>query len=93
MLLHSENETTTGKILKITETGPRVFSKQTLIDKGYPYEPSQNYYLVYKVEIITDEEFKNTNWDITELDGYKKGRGSALPFSATMTELMKVKKK
>jgi predicted component of viral defense system (DUF524 family) len=93
LLLHSENETTTSRLLKITETGPRVFSKQTLIDKGYPYEPSQNYYLVYKVEEIKDEEFINANWDITKLEGYKKGRGSDLPFSATMTELMKTKKK
>lgn len=93
LLLHSENETTTSKLLKITETGPRVFSKQSLLDKGYPYEPSQNYYLVYKVEEIKDEEILNISWDITKLVGYKKGRGSALPFSVTITELMKTKKK
>jgi hypothetical protein len=93
LLLHSQDETITSRLLKITETGPRVFSKQTLIDKGYPNEPSQNYYLVYKVELVKDEEFVNTNWDITKLAGYKKGRGSVLPFSASMTELMKTKKK
>lgn len=91
LLLHSEDETTTSKILKISETGPRVFSKQTLIDKGYPSEPSQSYYLVYKIEQVHSIDFLNQSWDITKLEGYKTGRGSGLPFSITMTELMKAK--
>ena len=89
LLLHSDNETITSKILKITETGPRVFSKQTLIDKGYPAVPSQNYYLVYTVKKVQEKEFLNQSWDIKKLEGYKKGRASALPFSVTLTELMK----
>lgn len=91
LLLHSNNETTTGRILKITETGPRVFSKQTLIDNGYPSEPSQEYYLVYKVKEVNAKEFLGNKWDITKLDGYKKGYGSALPFAVSLTELMKAK--
>jgi len=90
LLLHSDGETTTSKLLKITETGPRVFSKQTLIKKGYPTEPSRNYYLVYKIEKVHDVEFINRSWDITQLNGYKRGRGSGLPFSITLTQLMKV---
>ena len=88
LLLHSENETITSKLLKITETGPRVFSKQTLIDKRYPSTPSQEYYLVYKVEQIEEKEFLNRSWDITKLGVYRQGRGSALPFSITLTQLM-----
>ncbi len=91
LLLHSNGETKTSRLLKITEIGPRVFSKKTLIDKEYPSEPSQEYYLVYKVEEITDVELQNQKWDITKLDKHKQGRGSALPFSVTMTDLMKVK--
>ena len=91
LLLHSSGETKTSRLLKITETGPRVFSKQTLINKGYPSEPSQEYYLVYKVQEITDIELQNQKWDITKLDKYKQGRASALPFSVTMVELMKAK--
>lgn len=91
LLLHTESETTTNKLLKITETGPRVFSKRNLIDKNYPAEPTQDYYLVYKVEKTQELEFSNQSWDITKLEGYKKRRGSALPFSVTMTELMKAK--
>jgi predicted component of viral defense system (DUF524 family) len=90
LLLHSEGETTTSKLFKIKETGPRIFSKQTLIKKGYPSPPSQDFYLVYKIETVHDVEFLNRNWDITQLEGYKKGRGSVLPFSITLTELMKV---
>ena len=93
LLLHSNGETKTSRLLKIIETGPRVFSKHTLIDKGYPSLPSQEYYLVYKVQEIEDSELQNQVWDITELDKYKHGRSSALPFSVTMTELMKVKLK
>lgn len=89
LLLHSNGETKTSRLLKITETGPQVFSKKTLIDKGYPSEPSQDYYLMYKVEEIIDVELQNQKWDITKLDKHKQGRGSALPFSVTMTELMK----
>ena len=90
LLLHTEKATTTGRLFKVLEVGPRVFSKQKLIDMGYPHEPSQSYYLVYRVEQIKDEEFINKSWDITKLHGYKTGRASALPFSTTLTELMKV---
>lgn len=90
LLLHSNGETKTNRLLKITETGPRVFSKKTLIDKGYPSIPSQDYYLVYKVKEVLDVGLLNKKWQITRLDKHKQGRGSALPFSVTMTELMKV---
>lgn len=93
LLLHTNGETKTSRLLKIIESGPRVFSKQTLLSKGYPSDPSQDYYLVYKVEEIKEGEFENQEWDITELDKHKQGRGSALPFSVTMTELMKTKVK
>lgn len=92
LLLHSTGETITSKLFKITETGPRVFSKKTLLAKGYK-DPNQEYYLVYKVEEISDVELQNQKWDITKLAKHKQGRGSALPFSVTMTELMKSKVK
>jgi len=68
-----------------------VFSKQTLIGKGYPTEPSQNYYLVYKIQEIAEKEFLNQKWDITMLEKFRQGHGSALPFSVTLSELMKTK--
>lgn len=93
LLLHSNSETKTSRLLKITETGPRIFSKETLIDKGYPAVPSQNFYLVYKVEEASNVELQNQTWDITKLKKHQQGRGSALPFSVTITELMKAKEK
>lgn len=90
LLLHTEGELKTNNIFKITETGPRVFSKQKLVAKNYPSIPSQDYYLVYKIEKVLAKEFLNKFWDITGLEKFKKGRGSALPFSVTLTELMKV---
>lgn len=91
LLLHSDGETKTSRLLKITKIGPRIFSKQTLIDIGYPSEPTQEYYLVYNVEEITDIEFQNHIWDITKLDKYHHSKSSALLFSVTMTELMNAK--
>jgi hypothetical protein len=91
LLLHTSGETKTNKLFRIIETGPRVFSKQTLITKGYPSEPTQDYYLVYKVQSIIDGEFRNHKWDITQLEKFKTGRGSGLPFSGTLRELMKAK--
>ena len=78
-------------MLKITETGPQVFSKKMLIEKCYPNKPTQDYYLVYKVEEIWDDEFQNQIWDISKLVKYKQGRGSDLPFTVSITELVKVK--
>jgi hypothetical protein len=88
LLLHTEGETITSKLFRITESGPRIFSKQTLIKKGYPSVPSQDFYLVYKIESIIENEFNDRKWDISKLNDYKKGRGAALPFSSTLTELM-----
>ena len=88
LLLHTHSETTTEKLLKIIETGPRIFSKQTLIKKGYPTTPSQDYYLVYKVAPVTDKEFAGKKWDITKLEKYKAGRGSGLPFAVSLSELI-----
>ncbi len=88
ILLHSKNEIQTSKLLKIVERGPRVFSKQTLLNRKYPGEPSQLYYLVYKVEELNDLEFQNKVWDISKLQAHRKGRASVLPFSVTLTELM-----
>ena len=90
LLLHTEGELVTGKLFKITETGPRVFSQQNLIEKGYP-SPRHDFYLVYKIEPVLEKEFANQSWDIRALEGYKSGHASGLPFSVTMTALMKVK--
>ncbi len=93
VLLHTKDETVTGKLFKIRETGPRIFARKTLERIHYPKDPKKknSYYLVYKVAELSEREFKNQKWDITKLSNYKKGRGSALPFSVSLSELMRVK--
>ena len=67
-----------------------MFSKKQLIDKGYP-NPTQPFYLVYKVSEDIEKEFLKTHWDISKLPGYREGRGSALPFAVTLADLMRSK--
>ncbi|MGN6341399.1 MAG: DUF2357 domain-containing protein [Ginsengibacter sp.] len=90
LLLHTEGELITSKLFKITETGPRIFSKKNLMDRKYPSEPSQDFYLVYRIGEVQEKVFLNRKWDISKLEMYKPGRGSVLPFSITMTELMAI---
>ncbi|WP_017733698.1 DUF2357 domain-containing protein [Nafulsella turpanensis] len=90
LLLHSDGKLETGDIWRITDTGPRVFSKEEMIKKGYP-NPNQEYYLVYKIEKVESAAFANAVWNIRKLEQYKSGRGSALPFAVSLTELMRVK--
>lgn len=92
ILLHSSGETKTSRLLKLKDTGPRIFSKQNMIAKSYS-NPGQEYYLVYDIEEVIEKEFELMQWDITQLEGYASSRGSALPFSTSLTKLMKVKVK
>lgn len=88
ILLHSIGETKTSRIFKLKETGPRIFSKQDMIAKSYP-NPSQEFYLVYDIQEVIEKEFKTMKWDIAKIEAYSSSRGSALPFSVSLTTLMK----
>jgi len=88
LLLHSTGETSTGRLFKLSSKGPRIFSKDSMIKKLYP-NPGQEFYLVFDIEEQDEKEFDNIKWDITQLSGYTKSRGSAIPFSVSISELMK----
>lgn len=90
ILLHTLGETKTNILIKVKETGPRIFSKQDMIDSRYPNPDPANYYLVYDIDEVIEKEFKNMKWDITKLTGYKTGMASGIPFSTSLTELMGV---
>jgi hypothetical protein len=90
LLLHGEEELHTGKLYKLKSEGPRIFSKDQMLEMEYP-EPSQNFYLLFDISGEGEREFKKYVWDVSSLKGYKKGRGSALPFAVTIAELMKAK--
>jgi predicted component of viral defense system (DUF524 family) len=90
LLLHTFGDTDSGDLWKIVSRGPKVYSKDDLIRKGYP-SPSQDNYLVIQIEPVTDSEFENVSWNFRGLSNYSTGRASALPFAASLTELMKNK--
>jgi predicted component of viral defense system (DUF524 family) len=91
LLLFSSSGVITDKLFKISDEGPEVWSKTTLIEKGYPKEPSQDNYLVYKIKPVEEKEFLQLQWNISKLPGFKPGKGFALPFVVTLGELMKAK--
>ena len=88
ILLHTAGETLTSKILKLKDIGPRIFSKQDMIVKSY-LNPRQEFYLVYEIDDNVEKEFEKMTWNITQLEKYKKSRASALPFSISLSSLMK----
>lgn len=90
LLLHTSGDTDSCDLWKIVSRGPKVYSKDDLIRKGYP-TPSQDNYLVIQIEPITDTEFENVSWDFRKLSNYSSGRASAFPFTTSLTELMKNK--
>lgn len=90
ILLHGDGETKTGRLIKVhSNKGPRIFSKQDLINKNYP-DPHGDLYLVYKIEKEIEQEFKDKIWDITKLQNYQTARRSGIPFSVTLSQLMGV---
>lgn len=90
LLLHTTGDKTSGDLWKIVSNGPKVYAKQDLIRKQYP-DPSQDHYLVIKIEKVTDPEFEGIEWDFRKLSRYSPGRKSAFPFSVSLVELMRVR--
>ncbi|MFM2208030.1 MAG: hypothetical protein RL213_2005 [Bacteroidota bacterium] len=90
LLLHTTGDMTSGDLWRIISKGPKIYSRQDLINNNYP-SPSQENYLVIQIEKITDKEFENLSWNFKELSNYSKGRASAIPFTTNLEELMKNK--
>ncbi len=92
LLLYTHGDKLSGDIWKITSKGPKVYSKENLIKKGYP-NPTQDYYLVIDIEQVDKTEFNNYEWAFKNLKNYNSGHASAKPFTATLTELINTKDK
>jgi predicted component of viral defense system (DUF524 family) len=90
LLLHTSGDTNSGDLWKIVSRGPKVYSKDYVVRKGYP-SPSQDHYLIIQIEPATDSEFENVSWNFRELSNYSTGRASAFPFTTSLSELMKNK--
>lgn len=89
LLLYTSGDVDSGDLWRIVNSGPKVFSKEDMILKGYP-SPSQDNYLVIQLEQVTDPEFKNVRWDFKKLKNYSSGSTSALLFTTSLSELMRV---
>jgi predicted component of viral defense system (DUF524 family) len=90
LLLHMKGDDSSSKLYKIKKTEYRVTNRATLKRLNYP-NPSQKSYLVVGVEKCFDKEFENISWEFKGLKKYKSGRASAIPFTASLPELIKVK--
>ena len=86
LLLHSYNGKTSPALFRVSDIGPRVFSRTKLTERGYPGSPSQPFYLVYDVE--PDPAFKDYSWDYKKLPKNIQNRYSAVPQTVTLDELM-----
>jgi predicted component of viral defense system (DUF524 family) len=88
LLLHTAGDKHSGDLWEIVSKGPEVYSKADMIKEGYP-SPTQENYLVIEIKPVSEPELKNVVWDFTRLKNYSKGRASALPFTASLSDLMK----
>lgn len=91
LLLHTKGDQKSGELWKVKSKGVNVYSKENLKKKGYPTEPSSDYYLVISIEKDDSPEFKEVEWDFKELEHFKNGHQAAAPFAISLTELMQVK--
>jgi predicted component of viral defense system (DUF524 family) len=92
LVLHGESKTTTNKIFKLNEEGPKIFSKDDMIKSGYK-DPSGDLYILYKIENEVSNEFGNLDFNLKELQNFKSFRNSPNPITVSLTELLKAKLK
>lgn len=92
VLLHGKNGKVFPGLLKITNRGPRIFTGNELVAKGYPKKASsEDIYAVFNVE--PDSFYSNWEWDFAALANRKKGRSSAQPFTACLAEVLSCQRK
>lgn len=91
IVLHGPSETKTNKIYKLKAVGPKIFSKQNLIDKNYPTNPKGDLYLMFEIENDVSNDFNNTKFDLNKLSKYSSFFNSAKPITISLSELMKSK--
>jgi len=90
LLIHMNGDKSSSRLFKIPTPEYQVTNKKTLERLNYP-NPRQESYLVVKLEQCSAKEFENLSWSFKELNNYKSGKASAVPFTASLPELMKVK--
>lgn len=86
LLLHGKSNQL--EIFKINPEGPKIYSKQDMIKKGYIY-PGGEVYLVYSLLDDSCNEFDIKGIDINSLPNYKSSNKK--PIIVTLTQLLRTK--
>ena len=97
LLLREYGKPFADKLFRIVGDGPKVYSRQKLIDLGYT-SPSKDEYLVFKIEPVVEPELLMLKWDYKKLKEFKDvmdGSGSIYekagkPFVASFRNLIRV---
>jgi len=92
LLLYTTGDSDSDDLWRIVSPGPRVFSRNDLVRKGYP-SPLNGNYLIIQIEAANDPEFIGAKWNFKELYNYSYGNASESIFTSSLTELMKNKVK
>ncbi|RLA24414.1 MAG: hypothetical protein DRQ61_01045 [Gammaproteobacteria bacterium] len=88
LLLRGKGQFESGDIWQITSKAPELVSQSDLRGKGYPRDPSCDYYLLYHIYPVDPAVFGHQKWDIRKLSGYSIGRANTgRPFAVTLSEL------
>lgn len=90
LLLHGPDGAARPGLLRIKQpsVGPRVFSRQALMELAYPGQPTRPHYLVFDVEPC--DEFANVAWDYAALADKPGGAATGQPFAISLHTLMLV---
>jgi predicted component of viral defense system (DUF524 family) len=91
LLLHTLGDEESGDLLKITSSGPKVYLAEDMIKRAYPNPNPHSHYLIVDVSENVEPELAGRTWAFKTLNGYESGRASALPFTISLAELMRVK--
>lgn len=89
MHLHGNNNSKADKIYELKAIGPKIYSKQNLIDKQYPTEPNADVYIIFEIKKDVSEQFANATFDLTGLENFKNFRRSPIPITVTLSDLLK----
>lgn len=91
LLLHTKSSIAIPGLLALRGNGPRVYSSETLVRNGYPFDTSGKYYLVFEVEPVA--EYANTEWCLKELASRPQNRLSGAPYTISLDEVLSVASK
>jgi predicted component of viral defense system (DUF524 family) len=87
LLLHTHNSRAIPGLFRIKQRGPRVFTGEELLKRGYPSQPTPDaIYAVFDVE--SDHFYADWRWKYDLFKRRKLGIHSAEPFSVSLAEVL-----